>query len=87
MRALSVEWGSYTILVGTGTVLTVKMDLVSCAQRICDTIACAFMQQAGINVNCEVITIDNDTVKLLLAASRAQGTSRTVIQVLSSLST
>ena len=52
---------------GTGAPVVVKMDLLSCAYRICDSIACAFRQQAGIAVNCEVIQINKQLVKLVLS--------------------
>jgi hypothetical protein len=67
MRALCLEWGSFTVTDASGAPTVVKMDLLSCAQRICDSIACAFRQQAGIAVNCEVFQINNDVVKLVLS--------------------
>ena len=66
LEAYSIQFGSYS-LVGTGGLQVVKMDLLSCAYRICDSVACAFWQQAGIQVNCEVLLVDADTVKLVLS--------------------
>lgn len=67
LRAVCVEWGSFSFVGPDGTVQVAPMDLLGCALRICDTIACAFFQQAGIQVNCEIFPIDDDTVKMVLS--------------------
>ena len=67
LRALCLEWGSFSVPGGTGGPVVVKMDLLSCAYRICDSVVCAFRQQAGLAVNCEVIQINDNLVKVVLS--------------------
>jgi hypothetical protein len=71
LRDICLEWGSFSTVVtnADGTVGTHvnRMDLIGCALRICDSVACAFRQQAGIAVNCEVIRINDRLVKLVLS--------------------
>ena len=67
LRASRLEWGSFSVPGGTGGPVVVKMNLLTCAYRICDSVVCAFQQQAGVAVNCEVIQINNDLVKLTIS--------------------
>ena len=67
LRGPRMEWGSFSVPGGTGGPVVVKMDLLTCAYRICDSIACAFQQQAGLAVNCEVNQINTDVVKVVLS--------------------